>query len=280
MPTHLPATLICGTIRNGGPAFKATLDAIERLKPMFERCSVAIVTNDNTDDTDATLASWVASNASHTVIRMDGFAYAYPERIDRLAAVRNFYLRHLYDQPDGAFDMLLVLDLDGPNTKLQPQPFLAAIDTVKLPWDGLFANQLEAYYDVYPLRHDTWSPDDCWVRVLQVTRGPFGKWRKRAARRRFVTDRQIKIPPTAPPIRVRSAFGGLGLYRVAALNRRCWYGSRLANGDLVCDHVMVNTAIDRDGGALYIVPSLLNEVQAEHLSPGSGRPPPPELQLY
>ncbi len=277
MPSRLPSTLICGTIRNGGTALNATLDAIERLKGAFQASSAVIVTNDNTDDTDTILAAWSSSSPTNFTIRLDGFATAYPEHIDRLAAVRNFYLRHLYQQPAGTYEMLLVLDLDGPNARLDPAEFLAAVSSVSLRWDGLFANQLKAYYDIYPLRHDIWSPDDCWLRVAAASKGPFGKWRRSAAREHFIYGRQVRIPPTEPPIRVRSAFGGLGLYRVAALADRCWYGSRLANGDLVCDHVVVNTAIDRQGGALYIVPCLVNEAQEEHLRPESGKPPWPGL---
>jgi len=274
---RLPTTLICGTVRNGGAAFAATLQTIERLKGVFEDTTVVIVTNDNTDGTDDVLAAWSADNPKHVVIRLDGIAAAYPERIDRLAAVRNFYLHYLRRQPADAFKMMLVLDMDGPNVALQPDAFLAAINSVTVPWDGLFANQLRAYYDVYPLRHDTWSPDDCWERVAQANKGLFVKsMRKKKAINEFVYGRQVRIPPTEPLIRVRSAFGGLGLYLAGSLSNG-WYASRLKNGTLVCDHVGLNTAMDQAGRALYIVPWLLNEAPEEHLRPSSGKAPQPGL---
>lgn len=283
MIAQLPSTLICGAIRNGGAGFIKTLSVIEGLKPFLAECDVVLVTNDNTDGTDAVIASWAASSAHHHVIRLDGMAAAVPNRVDRLAMARNFYLEFRYSRLSKPFDLVLVLDLDGPNQSLDPAEFARVVTSLAPGWDGLFPNQLKAYYDILALRHDTWCPADCMDEVQRATRKrtlrqPFKSARGRAARKAFIYDRQIQIPTAHPPFRVRSAFGGLGLYRASALTN-CWYGSKTASGAPCCDHVVLNEEITRRGGQLLIVPNLLNDAPEEHLRPESGRPLPAGLKL-
>lgn len=274
----LPSTLICGVVRNGGDAFVKTLKMIDDLKPHLADWATVIVTNDNTDGTDAIIAAWAQRSPKHKFISLDGFATSWPDRIDRLAVARNHYLAHLRSSLPDQYQYVLVVDLDGPNQDVNPVEFVSVINSLKFDWDGVFANQLRGYYDLYPLRHNTWCPTDCWEEVRKATRSPFKKKRGRAARERFVYARQYAIPASHAPFRVHSAFGGLGLYRYEAL-RNCWYGSRLSNGIKVCDHVVLNEEIDRRGGRLLIVPALLNEAPLEHLRPGSGKPIPPGLKL-
>jgi hypothetical protein len=277
-PAKLPSTLICGVVRNGGEAFVKTLKMIDDLKPHLTDWSVVIVTNDNTDQTDAVITAWAQRSHKHTLISLDGFATSWPDRIDRLAVARNYYLAHLRSLPPDQYQYVLIVDLDGPNQDVNPSEFVSVINSLKFDWDGVFANQLRGYYDLYPLRHDTWCPTDCWEEVRKATRSPFKSQRGRAARENFVYGRQYAIPASTPPFRVHSAFGGLGLYRAAALHN-CWYGSRRPDGIKVCDHVVVNEEIDRRGGKLFIVPALLNEAPLEHLRPGSGKPIPSHLKL-
>ena len=263
--------LICGVVRNGGASFIKTLAVINEIKALCTGCSVVIVTNDNTDGTDAVLAGWGDASEHHHVIGLDGLATAWPDRIDRLAVARNFYLNHLREQPFGRFQLVLVLDMDGPNEALDVAAFRRVIGEVTPGWDGLFANQRQAYYDLYALRHDRWCPGDC-LEEVRLARN------RKVARNTLVYGRQYAIAPEHPPFRVRSAFGGLGLYRAEALTN-CWYGSRTADGIKVCDHVVVNTEIDRRGGVLLIVPALLNDAPSEHLRPLSGQRVPASLKL-
>ncbi len=274
---RLPSTVICGAVRNGGAGFVKTLAVIEGLKSWFDDCAAVIVTNDNTDGTDGVISAWAASNPQHHVIHLDGMAKAIPDRIERLVAARNFYLQFIRARMAQRFEQVLVMDLDGPNETIDPVEFARVVAAQPAGWDGLFPNQLQAYYDIYALRHDTWCPTNCLEEVRKRT-WPLMGWRRRAARKHFVYDRQIKIQPGHPAFRVRSAFGGLGLYRMDALTG-CWYGTRTADGAPCCDHVVLNEEITRRGGKLFIVPSLINEAPEEHLRPGSGRPIPDWLKL-
>src|SRR5262249_57101791 len=76
--------------------------------------------------------------------------------------------------------------------------------------------------------------------------------------------RQIAIPADMPPIVVRSAFGGLGIYRLAyALKAR--YRGLDEMGREVSEHVAFNEAIAAAGGALHIFPALRVWAPAQHL---------------
>ena len=145
-----------------------------------------------------------------------------------------------------------------------------------MAWDALFANQRQAYYDIYALRHPLWCPSDCWQEVARATTFPFRNKKLTAATRTFVYDRQFQISPFTPPISVYSAFGGLAIYRREAL-RHCWYGSRDRLGRRICEHVVLHQQMLSNGANLFIAPTLLNDAPAEHLGATSGQPFPYEL---
>ena len=144
-------------------------------------------------------------------------------------------------------------------------------------WGGIFANQRQAYYDIWALRHRKWCPEDCWQQVGRSQ--PVGRFRRFfspmrgvpgvEAVERYVGRRQVRIAPEHGPIEVDSAFGGFGVYRTSFLCN-AWYSGRDAAGREVCDHVHFNSCVRRAGGKLYIIPALLNDAPAEHLAPGSG----------
>jgi hypothetical protein len=74
---------------------------------------------------------------------------------------------------------------------------------------------------------------------------------------------QIYIPPTAAPIEVKSAFGGLAIYKTRFLKgARCGYSER---GVPDCEHVSLHREIRNRGGRLFILPSLRNSTQYEHV---------------
>ena len=85
-----------------------------------------------------------------------------------------------------------------------------------------------------------------------------------AAKFREVFTRQIVIPPSLPPIAVRSAFGGLGIYRLPAALAARYHGVD-ATGRETSEHVAFNTTIGRAGGRLHIFPALQVHAPHQHL---------------
>ena len=269
MRTALPSTFICGVVRNAAAPLKQTLDVIKALQAICENSFVLIVTNDNIDDTDTILRGWRNSSANREVLWLDGLAGAIPERLDRIAAARNFYQQQLQVRAEPQFSLSLIMDLDGPNMCLSADTVLESLSKATFQWDGIFANQRQAYYDIFALRHDRWCPDDCWEEVRRATTFPCRKRKARLAVEKFVHSRQFRIHPDHPPIPVRSAFGGLAVYKTDAI-KGSWYAARDKNFRLTCEHVSFNELLHEGKGKLFIVPSLLNDAPAEHLGPHSG----------
>jgi hypothetical protein len=276
-----PRITAYGLIRNGGPDLGAELTRFEALLSAFPAARLIIATNDNQDGTDAELDAWAAKSPNHVLLRFDGLARAIPDRIDRLAVVRNLCLAAIREHH--ACDFMVSLDLDGPNVRLSVGSIGEVIERWPAGAAAVFANQRQAYYDLYALRHPSWCPSDCWLEVTadlnrtpRLLRRLFADRRRRQAVSRRVWSRQYRIEPETPPIAVDSAYGGLGVYRMSAL-AGCWYGSRLPSGAAVCEHVGLHAQLRTAGGQLYILPWLLNDAPDEHLGPESGAPFPDQL---
>jgi hypothetical protein len=286
----LASALICGLARNCAGTLHGCLAEIEVLRRSFDHSEVIIVTNDSSDAT-STILSDLTKSASARLICADGLISSVPGRTDRLAIARNFYLLELKNRIDAGqqYDLLIVLDLDGVNNNLvKGKEFLDALSSAPPDWAAVFANQRQAYYDIWALRHENWCPTDCWKEVKAIAAkaasrwGPGrwkGRWYENAHRAASVTvigQRQVQIPPTAPPIEVASAFGGFGIYKTTWL-KDTWYGSRDSDGYATCEHVILNQQIHGRGGKLYVLPQLLNDAPATHLFDGSGSSKQPWL---
>ena len=81
------------------------------------------------------------------------------------------------------------------------------------PWDMCSANRRNYYYDIWALRHPDWCPQDCWERFARL-RPQIGN---ENAFQMAILGPMVRIPAHLPFIEVESAFGGLAIYRKAAL---------------------------------------------------------------
>lgn len=267
---------IGGLARECADALPDSLRSLDNLARCFRQADMVTVTNDSTDGTSEFLARWAAGSRSKTLLRAEGIAESVTCRTDRLATLRNFYLLEMRRRIEAGrrFDLMIVFDCDGVNGNfdLLPEAICDAIAAAPNDWCALFANQRDAYYDIWALRHPKWCPGDCWQQVREATRFAPRPFRRRAtatAIERYIGMRQVRIRPDESAIAVHSAFGGLGIYKVSALDD-AWYCGRNGMGNEVCEHVAFHSCIARHGGKLYIAPRLLNDAPPEHLAQGSG----------
>ena len=199
---------ICGLARDCAEALPASLHVLDHLARCFEKVDIVAVTNNSVDRTSEILTCWAAGSPSRTLLRTEGLATAVPGRTDRLATLRNFYLLEMRRRIEAGnrFDLMIVFDYDGVNRRADLADALAnAVTAAPVGWGALFANQRQAYYDIWALRHPRWCPDDCWESVHQSLRFVPWRWRSRvkeAAIARFLGARQVRIPPSVPPIEV------------------------------------------------------------------------------
>src|SRR5215475_6590300 len=256
------SAVVVGCARNCEPFLFDVLQNIDRLTKLYFNVASILVENDSADDTSKLLQAWLSHRPHSHLISLTGLAAQEKRRTARLAIARNAYVTMLNTACLSHFDHLVVLDFDSANTTpiseksfAEAMRFLDSCDRNA----GVFANQLP-YYDIWALRHDSWCPGDCWS---EVENRPAYLPQHRAVERYF-QQRQIEIDPNARPVPVRSAFGGLGIYKMK-FARSARYVGVLPDGSEVCEHVAFNRDVALAGGILYIFPKLLNHAPPEHV---------------
>ena len=252
-----------GVARDCAPHLPGVLDNLERLAAVYDRARFVFAVSDCRDDTAAILRRWLdVRGRDGTLIDLGMLEPAVPRRTERIALARNAALDAIEgDRND--HDHLVVADLDDVMARpVEIDGFRAAVDW--LAGDpsraGVFANARPRYYDIWALRHDRWCPHDCWHPIWERPPGQTFE----AAKLREVFSRQIVLPADRPPVPVRSAFGGLGIYRLpVALSAR--YHGRDERDREASEHVAFNAAIRAAGGSLHILPSLQVHAPEQHL---------------
>jgi hypothetical protein len=235
--------IIVGCARNIEQYLNNTLAKINMLKELFKSTKVIIFENDSTDNTLNILKDWENKN----IIKLITEKNVPGLRTERLAHARNT----LYNEAmKHNFDLLIVMDLDNVIELLSEEGILSCFD-IKEDWAMLGGNQLGNYYDVWALRtYDDWMPFD-WVECYYI---------EKKSRYYCFLSRLINIPVNSNPIKVKSCFGGIGIYKKKYLDN-CTYGNGLQgpknNKYEICEHVTFNECIIKNGGSIYINPKLI-----------------------
>jgi hypothetical protein len=246
--------VFAGLARDCAHALVPILAAIEELGAAVDDWGYVFLENNSVDATPRLLQAFDRRHGRGIVQSMGDLDSAMPLRTERLARLRNRCLEEIFaDARLSSFDFLIVLDMDRVN-EIIDRPRLLHLMGCQVPqWTGIFANQQKRYYDIWALRHPTWSPDDCWKRVRLR---PLSMSQEDAVAE-FVQKRMIRLAPDSGFVQVASAFGGLGLYRLQAL-RSCRYRGVDEDGHEICEHVALHAALADRGARLYIDSALLN----------------------
>jgi hypothetical protein len=250
-----------GLARNCAQHLPGVLANLERFAAPYDEAAFVFVVSDSTDDSGALLARWLEGRRGR-VIDLGTLEHQLPRRTERIAHARNAALDEI-ERHSGGHPHLVVADLDD----VMAAPVATDAFAAAGRWldegpqrAGVLANAQPRYYDVWALRHEQWCPNDCWHPIWgRPTHETF-----EAAKFREVFARQIAIPPRLAPIAVRSAFGGLGIYRLP-LPPDARYRGVDAEGRDVSEHVAFNDALIRAGGQLHIFPALQVQAPRQHL---------------
>ena len=253
--------LIVGLARNCAHVLESEINKISKSFECFGSLQWLIIESDSEDNTIQLLENLNKDN-HFNYLSLGRLSTNIPERTKRIAICRNVYVNQINKNPKySKIDYVAIVDLDGVNDLLNG----TAVETCwdfGVEWDACFANQLEAYYDIWALRHDVWSPNDCWAQVRHLV--SFGMSAEKAISI-SVYDRMIEILPEKQPIKVNSAFGGLGIYKKDLFNE-IFYSGLNQYGQECCEHVAVHQSMVEKGAKLYIYPSLINGSLNEHSS--------------
>lgn len=226
---------------------------------------IVLVENDSADETADLTAAFAKRDRRVSFMQYPGLGELVPERTDRLAFLRNSIVEELVAL-SGCEDgwTAVMLDADEVTSELTTADVFQLVDFLHEhpEYSGATANSKPIYYDVWTLRCEGWSPDDCWARVDQR---PASVSRSEAVRA-FVAARQRPIDSASPPISVASAFGGLAAYRLNDV-KRCRYGGHSGAGHVCSDHVPMHADLTTlTGKPLAIVPSVNLIAPKEHIA--------------
>jgi hypothetical protein len=263
MPLSRQRVVFSGVARDCAAHLPGVLENLGRFAKPYAGASFVFAVSDTTDQSRSILEQWLALGRRGKVIDLGNLANRLTMRTDRIAFARNACLDEIRRTEGATHDHLVVADLDDVLTRpVSADSFVDAANWLDggSARAGVFANAAPRYYDIWALRHDTWCANDCWHAIW--SRDPQESFE--AAKFREAFARQIVIPPWLPPIRVRSAFGGLGLYkmRYALGVRYCGVDDQ---GREVSEHVAFNRDIGCAGGELHVFPPLRVRAPREHL---------------
>ena len=262
--------LFAGLARDASAHLAAVFSNIDRMGACFRQKAHIFLENDSADHTLAILEAFQKARPDTLVENFNGLASKKPVRTVRLAQLRSHYLSVACAQ-FADYDFLVTMDCDSANTaRIDTTSFRRAIEFLKSDPEcaAVFPNQDGVYYDLWALRCDGWRPTDVWEDALDhyVTKGG--------------TDEEIFDEHVAPsirtlsrhdaPISVRSAYGGLGIYKMSSVlkNARRSTGHKVKTlpttlgvrevGWGVCEHVDFHQGFVDNGESLYILPFLVN----------------------
>jgi hypothetical protein len=254
--------LIAGVARNCAGTLQATVQRLTATLPAFTTVRWLVVESDSTDNTVAVLQQLAQTVPGFEYRSLGALAPQMPERTERLAHCRNVYLDHLHQLNAGAAQgdrplplpvpYLLVADMDGVNDALSADALLSC--WAREDWAVCCANQIGLYYDIWALRHPQWCPGDCWEESSFLQRHGTSTG---SAHKAAVYSRMVNIPPQSDWLAVQSAFGGLAVYRTAAIQHARYVGMTF-EGRAVCEHVAFHASILAGRGKLFINPQLIN----------------------
>ena len=270
----LPKIIFAGAVQNAEVFLPSLFKNIENLMHIFSEVGFVFVENDSADNTKKMLKDWGKNRPNFHLICLDGLS-AIPIRTLRLETVRNAYLETIRYFPElRNFDYLAILDMDDIGGYLiNAQVASNAVDFLNASPTraAVFANQKGTYYDMWALRLTPQCPSDIWEEVLDhVTKY---KVSDDVAFAETFAKRIFSIEESSEPIKVDSAFGGFGIYKLRYVlnNPNPYLGSKtkiipLENGLpchtkwQVCEHVHFHAGIKSQGGEMFIYPRLINGV--------------------
>jgi hypothetical protein len=260
-------------LKNSAIHLDAVLKNVEKISSLFEMVSYVFIENDSEDETKRMMKNWGQGRDRFYFYSIDGLDSAEKSRTIRLEIARNAYV-HIIKNVEflSHSDVMILLDMDDVSVHpINTTEFKKALDflNVKEAIAGVFANQQPAYYDIWALRHPQLCDGDFWHKVLIKTL----ETNNDILAFDSVYESIVKfIPQTFDPIRVESAFGGLGIYKMKFVVNNMF---RYLGSDYLfieknnvsftkiqtCEHVNFNLGINALGGELYILPWLINSNQ-------------------
>jgi hypothetical protein len=224
--------------------------------------SVFILENDSVDNTKDIIKT-LENEECFKIFTLHGLDLIIDNRIERITYCRNYLLKQisLEFNTSNSELILIPLDLDIDLFSLTTIEFfdqLLRSFLIDTEMDAVFPNSIPYYYDIHALRAKNWNNIDSWSRVDKISKFiPVGKF---FIRYLLIYKKQFKIPLSNENIKISSAFGGMGLYKLTSnkLKRTLYQTDKLGK---ICEHVEFNKNFKN----LFILPNWAIEAPKLHL---------------
>ncbi len=273
---------VCLLARDCQKYLPKTLRTLERLSAYFAHVEFFIAENDSADATPNILTQWCnndtprrhsvnvhayvaqhlptafASKSTNSNAGNDAFTREYDASLEhahmrrrtmRIAAVRDSAL-HAIKNSATQFDYVLMLDADV--VSLSVRGIISSFSDHLPSWDVLTANGRSFYFymNILPFIGDAHYDTFAVQRIYEEAR-PFN--RNIEFRRELSLLRKHSMP-----FPVHSAFGGMGLYKYAALKNTSYFAAAQEDDFQFCEHVSFHKGLRSLGFCkVFINPAML-----------------------
>lgn len=262
--------LIVGTISNSAKNFEQDYRRLKKVFKQFGESYFYVVESDSSDRTLQTLNKIKLDDTNFNFISLGHLRHEIPNRIERIRFCRNQYVDQIRkSQDEHNWDLIVVADMDGMNTSLNSSGVNEVLSNTE--WGACFANQTFGYYDIMALRSSGWVERDCFLELesLKLKNSTIRTHPNRFVqfliefshfdnlRKIAIYNKMIRIDRNSHLIAVRSAFGGLGLYKPDLFLK---YDYDLLNLEeaVYSEHVDFHYKAIEGGHKLFIAPKLIN----------------------
>jgi hypothetical protein len=251
-----PAIIVTGITKNFDRRSKKQVSKLnDYLGKFFDHINFYLIESDSTDRKLFYLNQTKQELENFQYKSLGILSQEIPNRIERLRHCRNQYIKYIRsNNSELNSPFVLVVDFDIRNNRLNFKPLIKFINDPHRNWSAVFCNQTGRYYDIYALRADNWSENDCFLEAkkISIEKG----WK--IARQEAIWSKMIHISKKQKgAIAVHSAFGGMGLYKNEVfLNFD--YNLDLNDSPIESEHVALHKKIEAKGGKLFILPGFTN----------------------
>ena len=248
--------IFAGLAKNCIKTLQINLKFIEKFKKDFPELnlSVLIMESDSVDGTKEFLKNtnldWVHS------FNEDKLDEKFKYRTEKIAYCRNHLFGVIRKQKSSNI-IYIPVDFD-----IELFKFLDAVSFFNLlekfsnnqNIEALFPYSHPYYYDIHALRANNWNTNSPWESVKKINKFvPIGKFFTRYF---LIYKKQKKHTHREKLLKVQSAFGGIGLYKVNEDVLNASYGIENSLGNNSCEHVQFNKYfVNKFIDSSWIIPS-------------------------
>ena len=250
--------LVVGIVRDVQSTLMLDIKRLDEALAEFSKVSYFLVESDSTDLSVNVLSLLKSEKVNFNYESLGNLESKISVRSERLAFARNRYLLEIRKLKYSKTRFVIVADFNNLNNLLNRHSIESCWET-DLDWAVCTANQDGPYYDIWALRHELWSPNDCWEELKYFKELGMNP---ELALYKSLHSRMIRIPSNSSWIEVDSAFGGFAIYRYEYLLGNKYKG--IINNKPICEHVPLHEEIRRRKGKIYINPGMINTSYTDH----------------